>query len=340
MSEPRRRPRTTTLLHLVALVVGAVALGLLIAHLGWAGLRRVVVDTGAWFAALAVIDVASIACDALALHAFLDGEVAYRHAFAAEASGLAINRLTPGNALGEPVKVTLLSHHVVAERAVAAVALFNLATLYVSLAALALSLPLTALLIDLPRAAAIAAWSGLLALLVLAGAVAALVRRGALATLLGGAVALHLLPAGRAAAWRGRVAAIDQRLRGLGDARARSVRRGLLGVALSRLCAWAGTVIVLHAAGLPLRAPLIVATLAFGILISGVTNLVPLGLGVADGSNYLLYQLLGASPEAGLVFTMIGRVRTCVQASLGLGIMAVAALTRGRRPPPLPPPSG
>ena len=64
--------------------------------------------------------------------------------------------------------------------------------------------------------------------------------------------------------------------------------------------------------------------LSVGILISWLSNVLPLGLGLADGTNYALYGLLGASPEAGLVFTMVNRLRTVVLAVMGLAIMAIA----------------
>jgi hypothetical protein len=55
-----------------------------------------------------------------------------------------------------------------------------------------------------------------------------------------------------------------------------------------------------------------------------MTNVIPLGLGIADGANYVLYDLLGATRDAGLLFTMVNRLRTVVLAILGLAIMAIA----------------
>jgi hypothetical protein len=49
----------------------------------------------------------------------------------------------------------------------------------------------------------------------------------------------------------------------------------------------------------------------------------PLGLGLADGGNYALYSILGATGEHGMFVTMLGRARTVTIAMLGLGTMAV-----------------
>jgi len=68
----------------------------------------------------------------------------------------------------------------------------------------------------------------------------------------------------------------------------------------------------------------VVATLSVGILVTWMTNVIPLGLGLADGTNYVLYDLLGATAKAGLSFTMVNRVRTLILAAIGLSIMAVA----------------
>jgi hypothetical protein len=62
-----------------------------------------------------------------------------------------------------------------------------------------------------------------------------------------------------------------------------------------------------------------------------MSNVIPLGLGIADGTNYALYGVLGSSGPVGLVFTMINRARTVVLASMGLLIMLIASLADRRR---------
>ena len=93
----------------------------------------------------------------------------------------------------------------------------------------------------------------------------------------------------------------------------------------SRICNWIGTVIILHAIHIPLTAPLVIASLSVGILVTWASNIVPLGLGLADGTNYALYGLLGASPVAGLLFTIVNRLRTIVLALIGLCVMGLAS---------------
>ena len=61
--------------------------------------------------------------------------------------------------------------------------------------------------------------------------------------------------------------------------------------------------------------------------------MVPLGLGLADGTNYALYGVLGSTGPVGLVFTMIGRARTCVLAAMGLTVLLIANLVDRRAQP-------
>ena len=110
----------------------------------------------------------------------------------------------------------------------------------------------------------------------------------------------------------------------LGAARTSGIGRGLLGAFGSRVFNGAGTIAVLYAAHIPMTPSLVGASLSVGILITWFSQIIPFGLGIADGSNYALYGLLGASPASGLVFTMINRVRTAVLAMMGLAIMAIA----------------
>jgi uncharacterized protein (TIRG00374 family) len=313
--------RAASRFNIAMLVVGVVALGFVLDHLGWAGARRVVVGTGVWFAVIAVIDLASMMCDAFAVQGFLRAKVdiTYWRVFGAQASGLAINRLTPGNSLGEPVKVTMLSRYVPTEQAVSAIVMFNLTTIYLGIAAIVVGVPVTALTLDLPPRIEQIVWISLGVLIVLAIGIAVLVRRGAVSTLVGALASIHIIGPQRAERWRAKVVTIDRRLQELGG-----IRRGLLGVIGSRVFNWLGTLAILYAADIPFTAPLVVAMLSVGILISWLSNVLPLGLGLADGTNYALYGLLGASPEAGLVFTMVNRLRTVLLAFMGLAIMAVA----------------
>ena len=335
-SRPARRSATLRVvrpgrvLNLLACLIGVVALAIVLHQLGADGLRRVFVGTGAWFVAIAAIDLASVVCDAFAIHGLLraTSAVSYARVFGAQASGLAINRLTPGNSFGEPVKVTMLGPDVPTPVAVGAILMFNLLTMYVGIASIVLGVPLTALMLDIPHQAAIAVWLATVALIGFAIGIAIVIRRGAIATLIGVLARARLISAARAERWRRAIVEIDRRLRDLGHLRSAGIARGLAGVLGSRACNWLGTLGVLSAVGVPLTAPLVVAMLSVGILITWLSNIVPLGLGIADGTNYALYGLLGASPEAGLVFTMINRVRTVVLAVLGLAVLAIANALR------------
>jgi uncharacterized protein (TIRG00374 family) len=325
------RSRARAWFSSIALVIGAVALAFVLHALGWTGARDAIVGTGAWFLALAAVDLVSVTCDAYAIHRLLGRRVPYLKVFAAEASGIAINRLTPGNTLGEPVKVAMLSRDTTMTVAVAAVVMFNLTTMYTGIAAIALGVPTTALLLDLPHGAVVIAWVGLALLVVVAVAVALLVRRGAVVTLVHGLARIRLISVARAEGWSVRLQELDAQLKVLGDTRNHDIRGAIAGVLGSRVCNWIGTVLVIHACGISLTPALVVAMLSVGILVTWFSNIIPLGLGIADGTNYVLYQLLGATAAEGLVFTMVNRVRTVALAVMGLTIMVIAnAVARPR----------
>ena len=110
MSERRQRHPAARAFNLIALAIGIMAFGFVVRALGWTAMREAIVGVGAWFAVLAVLDFVGSTCDAAAVYGFVrpHAPIAYRHVFAAQLSGLAINRLTPGNTLGEPVKITML----------------------------------------------------------------------------------------------------------------------------------------------------------------------------------------------------------------------------------------
>jgi hypothetical protein len=308
-------------LHVVALVLG-IALAMFLLHsIGLGAAADVIARVGGWFAVIALIDVASIGCDAYAIHGLLrpKADVAYRRVVAAQASGVAINRLTPGNSLGEPIKVAMLVDFAPAHLAVSAIAMFYLATVYVGITVIVVGVPITAISLDLPqRVLAIVAIAAVV-LVVVAIAIPVLVRRGAGKTVVDAVHGARLISHERAARWRTALADIDTRMRDSAGA-----GRAIAGVVGSRLLNWVGTVLVIHAAGIPMTGRIVFAILTVGQLITWLSNVIPLGLGLQDGGNYVLYGLLGASPDAGLLFTIVNRVRTLVLATIGLCVLAVA----------------
>jgi uncharacterized protein (TIRG00374 family) len=324
--------RWTRVVHVAALAVGVALAIVLVAQLGEAGLA-IIVGAARWFAAIAVIDVASAACDALAIHAFVRQRepVRYRDVLTAQLGGIAINRLTPGNSLGEPVKVSMLSRHVSGKRAIAAIVLFNLTTMYVSIAAFAIGVPLTAILLDLPASVMFAAWGALAVLGALAALAAWLVRRGAVASLIDLLVGARIISKARGERWATAIADIDQHVRELGgDTSSVGLRVGLVSLIGSRLLNYAGTIALLHASRISVDGSQLIALLTVGVIVTWIASIVPLGLGLSDGSYYVVYQLLGIPPRGALIFSMMLRVRTVVLAVIGLAVMAFAN-ARSRR---------
>lgn len=312
-------------LHAAALVIGAVALVLLVRNTGWDTLSAALTRIGAWFGVIVAIDLCAVMCDAGALHAFASQHtpVPYARVFAAQASGLAINRLTPGNALGEPIKVTMLMGEVPRSVAVSSVVMFNLVVMWCAVTVIVIGIPLTLLSLDLTVRAQIAVWIVAVVLAAFAIAMFVLARRGAIGSVIRGAEKLGLLSAERSTRWRAAVSQIDVEIRQLGGRRA---RRAIACVIGSRVFYAIGSIVLMSAAGIPLTAPLVLANVSIGILIAWVSNVIPLGLGIADGSNYALYGALGATGGAGLLYTMVNRARTILLALMGLTVMAMSAI--------------
>ena len=315
--------RVRHVLHAVVLVVGTLAFAFLLWRLGWSGLERVLLGTGAWFAVIAAIDGASLLCDAGGVHSFArqHAPIGYWRVFAAQASGLAINRLTPGNSIGEPIKVTMLMEHVPESVAISTIVMFNVATVLVAISVIVIGVPLTLLVADLPPRVQLVVWIAAAILVAFAVTLAVIVRRGAVATLVDAAARLRMLSPARADRWRARIADIDRNVRELGKN-----RRAFAFVIGSRVLNWTGTLVLLHSLAIHLTTPLVIGVLSVGLIIEWASRVIPLGMGLADGGNYALYGLLGASPAAGLDFAMINRVRTCVLALIGLTVLLISNL--------------
>jgi hypothetical protein len=311
-------------IDVVAVVIAGIGLIWVLNELGWDGMRRAVVGTGAWFAAIAAIDVAGVACDAFAIHGFLRARapIGYGAVFVADASGVAINRLTPGNTLGEALKATMLARRVGTAAAVAAIVLFDLTTMFVGMATIAVGVAVTAVLVGLPTGLEAVIGVGCAGLIGFAVVVLAMVRRGTVGTLVDAARRVRAISISRHAVWKDAVADIDAAVRAAGG-----LGRGVAGVLGARVFHTAGTVLVLHASGVAMTPVLVVAAVSVGAVVTSMSNIVPLGLGLSDGANYVLYDLLGATAQAGLLVAMVNRLRTCALAGFGLVVLAIAGAT-------------
>jgi uncharacterized membrane protein YbhN (UPF0104 family) len=323
---PPQHHRASHIFNLAILVAGGIGLVVLMRKLGWDNARAVFANVGGYFAIILALDFTSLAIDAAAIHAFMRPEarmISYWRVLAAQASGRAINIFVPGGVVGEATKVTMLVSHAPRDRVVSSIMLYNLAAFYISVAIVLVGVPITALSVDLPHELAVVVWTGLAVLIPLVIGLGVMIHRGAIDTVLSGARALRILPAERVAKLKTRLAELDRHLKELHSDQSPGTRTGLVLLGVSRVVAWTSTSIVLYAVGVDVHVTLLVGVLSVGVLISWISAFIPFGLGVADGSNYALFDVLGASGAHGVFVTMLGRARSLSIALVGLVVMAI-----------------
>jgi glycosyltransferase 2 family protein len=326
---PRRARRIAQVFHVIALIVGAIALGWMIRSVGPERLVQVVTQVGWWFVAIVALDVIAVCLDAAALRTFMRPEsrmVSYPRVLAAQAGGRAINVLTPLGTLGEPVKLAMLVGHAPRARVLSAILLLNLGMLYLSVIAIAIGTPILFLLVDIPRAVAVAIGLGLALLLPVVVAVGMLVHRGAVATVVNTIRRTGVISEARADRWRLRLGETDRHIRALHHERSHGAWKGLGWLLASRGVSWLATLALLHAAGVELSWALAVGLISAGVLIKWASQIVPMGLGLAEGGNYALYALIGVGGAYGMAMTLLNRARSVAVALPGLLAMVVVHL--------------
>jgi hypothetical protein len=168
----------------------------------------------------------------------------------------------------------------------------------------------------------VAVWLGLAVVVGLVIAIAIIIHRGAIDTAFALLRRMRVVSAERAASWRDKLADIDRHLRELHTDRSPGTYTGLALIGASRLVQWSATITALHAVGIPLTAPLVVGVLSVGVLIGWMSSIIPFGLGLADGSYYALFGVLGAPGAHGVLVTLLGRARSLALAATGLTVMA------------------
>jgi uncharacterized membrane protein YbhN (UPF0104 family) len=323
---PPNRHLTSHIFSLAMLVVGGIALAWMLHDLGLSALREAIVDVGWWFALILALDIISLGCDAAALQAFMRPEarmVTYWRVLGAQASGRAISVLTPTGALGEPTKLAMLVTHAPRDRVLSSLVLLNLGQLYLSVAAIVIGTPIMFLLVDVPRELTVTILIAFAVIIPATVTLGMLVHRGALATIVRGIRRLGIISDERADRWRTRMTEVDRHIRELQTNRSHGTWKGFLWVIASKLTTWAATLTLLHTAGIDVSLALVIGTFSVGVVIQWVSQIVPMGLGLADGGNYALYALTGAAGAHGVVITMLNRARSLIVAIGGLCAMAV-----------------
>ncbi|MFN0248033.1 MAG: lysylphosphatidylglycerol synthase transmembrane domain-containing protein [Kofleriaceae bacterium] len=322
----------STIFNLAMFVAGGIGLYFMLRTTSWDELRPVLLGVGTYAGIILTLDLTALCFDAAAWHSFMRPEarmVGYPRVLGAWASGRAINVLTPFGALGEPTKITMLLDRAPKARLVSSLVLLNVAVLYFSVIVMIIGIPITLLLVDVPPGIKVTVGIGMAVLVPLMVMLGIAIQRGAISTLVGTLRNTRIISAERAADWKDRLKEVDRHIRELHRHRTSGTRRGIAFVAASKLVTYTSTCVLIYAVGVSLSPALVIAVLSVGVLIQWIASIVPLGLGIADGGNYALYSLLGATGAQGLLVTMLNRARSVCIAILGLGAMVVmTALSR------------
>lgn len=327
MDEPRaERSRATTIFNIVMMVVGGVALYLMLRSHGWSEFRSMLANVGWWFAVVLALELASLMTDGAAIHAFMRPEarmISYWRVLGANMSGRAINVLTPGGALGEPMKLMLLSAAAPRARALSSLVLFNLTIAYIAVTAMIIGIPITLLVLNIPHTVKVMVGIGMAVLIPAMIALGVVVHRGATRTVVDLLQRVRIIKKERADDWREKLKDTDKHIRELQTNRSAGTWKGILWVLASKALSWSSSITLIAAVGVHITPTLVVGVLSVGLLIGWISQIVPMGLGVQDGGNYALFGLLGATGPQGLLVAMLQRARSISIAILGLGVFAV-----------------
>lgn len=233
--------------------------------------------------------------------------------------GHGINQATPLGKVGELTKVTMLAEHMSGERATAGLIVQNLVMFVVNCGLIATGTLVVWLAFDVePRA--MAAFAGITAVFVVLGVGATvLMWRGVGETPFRVARWVRISDA-RLDRWRTRWAEVE------GTWRETSHDAGSMRVAFaasigSRLFDFAEAYTVLSALGVDHTLAAAVASVANYQVVVWVTSFVPMQAGTAEGGAYVLFQLLGLPPQAGVLLELVRKARRLVFIALAIALL-------------------
>ena len=322
--QTRHTPHSPRWLHWVTRVSVAIGLGALALTVWIVGPTQLLVqleNIGWFFIALVGLELATSICDATALYFMADGpgRPSWRSCVVAQVAGRGINSITPGGNLGEATKVGLLAHHCSPRRIVAAVMYVNLVAVVINLFVIAVCSAATTFLFDMPRALTIALYIAAALTAGLAFAIMYLIKRGMLSTLANGLYHLRIISKKRRAKWTNLLEEVDRRLRGQDTA---NTHRAITFIVISQLAQKGTTYATVLAAGYVMSPGQFLALCSAGVLLGWASTIIPLGLGVSEGGNVALFELIGAPAPLGLALALARRVNQIVFALMGFIVLS------------------
>lgn len=276
---------------------------------------------GPWFLVLVGVEMISTCCDATAVYLMTRGTGApsYRDVIVAQFAGRAVNSVTPASNLGEALKVSLLARHCSTGRIIAGVLYCELTAVVISLSVIAVGTCATAFLFDLEPVVQVALCAAALVSACVAATVVVLVRRGMLGTLTAFLARIHIISKARHERWKGRLRDLDRRLRGEVGGEHRG--GAIAAIAISQTLQKALTYGTVMAAGYLLGPGQFLALLSAGVVLGWISTIIPMGLGISEGSNAALFALIGAPTALGVALALARRVNQVVFSLLGFAVL-------------------
>ncbi len=316
------QPRWLKWVTRISLVIGIIALVVTVWIVGTETILHHLKEIGWFFVVLVAIEMLSSVLDGIGIYymAHGKGRPTVRECVVAQIVGRGVNSVTPGGNLGEALKVGLLSQRCSTRRIVAAVMYVGLIGVVLSLAVVAVGSAVTAFWFDMPQLAMIAC---LLGAVIAAGATVAIVvllRRGMLSTLANALARIHLISTKRRDRWNKTLGDVDARLRGQDDDDYR--RDAIIVVTISHVLQKGLTFFTIMSAGYVMSPGQFLALLSAGVLISWISTIIPMGLGISEGGNAALFTLIGAPAALGLALALARRVNQVVFATIGFVVLA------------------
>ncbi len=321
-------PSWTKLFTRISIAIALVALGATIWSVGPSTIWSQLGAIGFGFAAVIGMEIVITGFDSAALSGFLGPggrRPSFLHVVRAQVAGRAINAVTPLASLGEATKATTLMEQTSSKRAIAAVFHYNLASIGVRLITIVIGAPICALVLDLPHLLTVALLAGsAIAAVALVGGIL-LVRRGMLASLVDAVRSVRIIGADRAERWRKKLDEIDK----WKPRRSDGFRKRWLPamwVIGSRLLSLVSMWIVLRSVGYTAGPGTVAAIATAGTLISMIASVVPMGLGISEGSNAALFAALGAPASLGVTMVLGSRITLLVYATIGLFLLSASSV--------------
>ncbi len=313
--------KKTSKIKLIFLIIGFTFFCFILNKIGLTAIKEAIAKVGWYFIPIALMNIFWYFSDSLGWHYLLDKKISVFRLLHAQICGEAINNATPSLQIaGESIKGVLLSSKMQTKHIISTLIVDNTIKHLTSIQFIAIGFLLSLFIIEMPLSVKIIAGASILIVILLLFLVIFLQKKGLVRKLLS-LLMFFRIPIKNIEDKLSHAEEIDQLILNLYKKNKTNFALCFFFHFLARIINALDAIVILYVLGYHIDFITAFVIQSMNQLVNFLFSFIPLAIGAAEGSHYILFKLLTLGATVGVIFSLIRRVRGVVWIGIGLLLM-------------------